>query len=66
MNPRDEYLIMQGFLLGAAYAAQQMQVLDQRVQKIEKGVMPALRVLRKLMPAGKRDGVRVYRIKGSA
>jgi hypothetical protein len=68
MTPRDELLFMQGYLLGVAVIAQQhnkhIALIDQRVHRIESKLEPALRVLRRLVPAGQRDGHKVYRIAG--
>ena len=68
MTPRDEQLFLQGMLLGAAMLAYQQQqelaLIDQRLQRVEGKLRPALRILQRLVPAGRRDGQRVYRIAG--
>ena len=64
--PRDEQVFMQGVLYGLALAACRQQhdltLLDKRITNVERSARPALRMLRRLVVVGRRDGKRIYRM----
>lgn len=67
MTPHDQYVFVQGVLYGAALQACRQQhefaEFDQRLQKVERGFVPVMRFLRRLVPVtDRRDGHRVYRL----
>jgi hypothetical protein len=66
MTSHDEQLFLQGMLFGATVLAYQRQheltELEQRLQKVERGLWPALRLIKRLVPIGRRDGHLIYRI----
>jgi hypothetical protein len=66
MTPREEQAFMQGMLVGTAMMAHcqqyELAALDKRLQHVERWLPRALRVLRRLVPVGQRNGQRIYRI----
>ena len=73
MTPRDEVVFAQGMLFGIALFAHELQKvfagLDERVARVERELKPPPpppwpRRLPRLVPAGWRDGQRLFRMAG--
>jgi len=68
MTPHEEQALLLGMVLGAALVVRQQQhdleALALRLQRVERKLPWALHMLRRLVPDGRRDGHRVYRIAG--
>jgi hypothetical protein len=66
MTPREEQAFLVGMIVGTAMMAYRQQhelaALDKRLQRVERWLPRAFRVLRRLIPAGQRNGHRLYRI----
>lgn len=66
MSPREQQAFMQGVLLGAAMIAhqqrQEIAALDQRMRRVERWLWSALRIMRRLVLVGRRNGQRIYRM----